>query len=325
MNRAFWKDRPVLITGITGFVGSSLANRLVELGASVVGLVRDEVAQSNFNYSGLRKRITVVHGCLEDLPLLERTVNEYGIEVVYHLGAQTIVGTANRSPISTFKANMEGTWNLLEACRGKASLRALVLASSDKAYGSQKRLPYREDFPLHAQYPYDVSKACADLIAQSYFLTYGLPVVITRFANLYGPGDVNFSRIIPDTSRRVLNGKPPEIRSDGTLERDYLYIDDALDLYFLVAERIDRTKGEAFNGGNSKPVSVLQLVQTILRVARKTRLKPKILGKGGLPGEIPRQWLDSSKAKRLLGWEPKVKLEVGLRKTLAWHRKALSR
>ena len=315
----YWKDRVVLITGVTGFVGSSLAARLVNLGAHIVGLVRDEVVESNFHFLGLEKVVTVVRGSLEDYPLLERTINEYAVEVVYHLGAQAIVSTANRSPLSTFKANIEGTWNLMEACRGKNHIQAVVIASSDKAYGTHKELPYREDFPLNPEYPYDVSKACADLIARSYFRTYGLPVVVTRFANIYGPGDLNFSRIIPDTIRSILQGKNPIIRSDGTPERDYLYIDDVTDLYLLLAERIDETRGEVFNAGHNKPISVLTLVETILRLSGRSDLRPEIKGKGSLHGEIDRQWLDGEKVKRLVGWKPQVGLEEGLRKTITWY------
>ncbi len=320
MSDLFWKDLPVLVTGITGFVGSSLAARLVGLKARVVGLVRDEVAGSNFHQLGLEQAVTIVHGSLEDYPLLERTVNEYAIEVVYHLGAQTIVGTANLSPLSTFKSNIEGTWNLLEACRAHPGIRAVVVASSDKAYGTHKQLPYREDFLLDPEYPYDVSKACADLIAKSYFKTYGLPVVITRFANIYGPGDLNFSRIIPDTIRSVLQGKNPIIRSDGTPERDYLYIDDVTDLNLLLAERIEETRGRVFNAGHNKPVSVLDLVNTILRLSGQTQLRPDIRGKGNPHGEIERQWLDGGKVKRLLGWKPRVDLEEGLRRSEKWYR-----
>lgn len=319
MRSNLWHNRSVLITGIAGFVGSSLAPRLVDLGARVVGLVRDEVAESNFHRLELEKAVTVIRGSLEDYPLLERTVNEYAIEVVYHLGAQTIVGTANRSPLSTFKANIEGTWNLLEACRGKGHVRAIVVASSDKAYGSHKELPYREDFPLNPEFPYDVSKACADLIARSYFKTYGLPVVITRFANIYGPGDTNFSRIIPDAIRSVLQGKNPIVRSDGTPERDYLYIDDVADLYLLLAERIRETKGEVFNAGHNKPIRVLDLVEAILRLSGQTHLRPDIQGKGHPHGEISRQRLDGGKVKRTLGWEPRVQLEKGLRLTITWY------
>lgn len=317
---AFWKNRRVFITGVTGFVGSWLAERLVRLGAKATGLVkRGTLSNSNFKRLGLHRSVRMIPGSLEDPTVLERVIRQSRIEFVYHLGAQAIVPVANRSPLPTFKTNIEGTWNLLEACRGKSHLRAIVVASSDKAYGSHPKLPYREDFPLNPEYPYDVSKACADLIARSYGLTYGLPVVITRFANLYGPGDQNPSRIIPDTVRRVLKGEPPVLRSDGTPERDYLYIDDAVDLYLLLAERISKTRGHVFNAGHNKPITVLRLVETLLQLAGRTDLKPLILGKGPLHGEIDRQWLHGGKVKRLLGWEPRVGLKEGLRRTLLWY------
>lgn len=321
MSDLFWKDLPALVTGITGFVGSSLAARLVGLKARVVGLVRDDVAGSSFHQLGLEHAVTVVHGSLEDYPLLARTVNEYAVEVVYHLGAQTIVGTANRSPLSTFKSNIEGTWNLLEACRAHPGIRAVVVASSDKAYGTHKDLPYHEDFLLNPEYPYDVSKACADLLARSYFKTYGLPVVITRFANIYGPGDLNFSRIIPDTIQSVLQGRPPVIRSDGTPERDFLWIDDAIDAYLLMAEQIDTpgVKGEAFNAGSGKPVHILALVGEIIRLSGNHTLQPDIRGNVPPHGEINRQYLDVSKIRQVLGWEPKVPLEDGLKRVMDWY------
>ncbi len=317
----FWKDRAVFITGATGFVGSSLAARLVGLGARVIALVRDEVAESNFYRLKLEKSVTTVRGSLEEYALLERAINEYAVEAVYHLGAQAIVGAANRSPLSTFRANIEGTWNLLEACRGKDSLQSIIIASSDKAYGTHKELPYREDYSLNPEYPYDVSKACADLIARSYFNTFQLPIVVTRFANIYGPGDVNYSRIVPDTIRTALAGRPPIIRSDGTPERDYLYIDDVIDLYLLLAERIEDTRGEVFNAGHNKPVRVLELVETILRLVGKPDLQPVIQGKGNPVGEIDRQWLDGTKAKEKLGWSPRVELEDGISLTINWYKK----
>lgn len=316
-----WRDNSVLVTGITGFIGASLAERLVRLGARVVGLVRDEAADSNFYRLGLEKRVTVVRGSLEDYPFLERTVNEYAVEIIYHLGAQAIVGTANRSPLSTFKSNIEGTWNLLEACRGKNHIRAIVVASSDKAYGTYQKLPYKEGYPLNPEYPYDVSKACADLIARSYFKTYGLPAVITRFANIYGPGDLNYSRIVPGAIRSALKGENPVIRSDGTPERDFLYIDDIVDLYLLLAERIEETRGEVFNAGHNKPVRILDVVNQVLRIVGRADLKPDIQGTGNPHGEIDRQWLDGSKAKRIIGWEPRIQLEEGIRLTIAWYKK----
>lgn len=314
-----WKGRRVLITGVTGFVGSALAARLVHRGARVTGITRDRVAGSSLDRLGLKGRLTVLRGSLEDWAFTRSALKREPAEVIYHLAAQAIVGIANQSPLDTFRSNIEGTWNLLEACRLNRRLQAVIVASSDKAYGTHKTLPYREHFPLQPQYPYDVSKACADMISRSYFLTYRLPVVVTRFSNIYGPGDLNFSRIVPDTIRSILQGKAPLIRSDGSPERDYLYVDDVVDLYLILAERIDVTKGEAFNAGHNRPISVLKLVGTILRLAGRPDLKPKILGKGILHGEIDRQWLDGSKAKRLVGWSPRIGLEAGLNKTLAWY------
>lgn len=319
MKTNFWNRRNVFVTGITGFVGSALAQRLVTLQARVIGLVRDEIIESEFTRLGLCKKITVVRGDLEDYAKLERILNEYEVDTVYHLGAQTIVGTANRSPLSTFNSNIRGTWNLMEACRGK-NLKSIITASSDKAYGSHKKLPYREDYALKPDNPYDVSKACTDLIAQSYHKTYGLPVVITRFANIYGPGDYNFSRIVPDTIRSVLSGKAPIVRSDGTPERDYLFVEDVVDLYLLLAENIEKTKGEIFNAGHNKPVSVINVVRKIIELSGRKNLKPVIQGKGSLHGEIDKQWLDGAKVKKVLGWVPKVNLEEGLKKTIDWHR-----
>ena len=320
MNKKYWSGKTVLVTGVTGFVGSSLAQGLDKAGAKIVAIIRDEVAESNFYRSGLDKKAACIRGKLEEYSVVERVINEYSPEVIYHLGAQTIVGIANRSPLSTFHSNIQGTWNLLEACRGKNTVRAIVVASSDKAYGTHKKLPYREDFALQPEHPYDVSKACADLIARSYFKTYGLPIVITRFANIYGPGDMNFSRIVPDAIRSVLQNKAPIIRSDGTPERDYLYVDDVVDLYLLLAESIEKIKGEVFNAGHNRPISVLDVVKTIIRLSGK-KLKPDIQGRGSLHGEIDRQWLDGSKVKKILGWTPRTKLIDGLQKTISWYSK----
>lgn len=321
----FWKGRLVLITGVTGFIGSSLAARLDERGARVVGFARYEGGgeESSLHRLGLKKRIKLIYGELENYSLIRKIVNQYDFGAVYHLAAQAIVGKANQDPLLTFKTNIEGTWNLLESCREKNSAQAVIVASTDKAYGTHSKLPYSEDYPLQPDYPYDVSKACADMIARSYYKTYGLPVVVTRFCNVYGPGDLNFSRIIPDAIRSILQGKRPVIRSDGTPERDYLYIDDATDLYLLLAQRAQETKGNIFNAGHNKPVGVLSLVKTILRLARRTDLKPDIRGKGRLHGEIDRQWMDGGKAKRVLGWVPHVRLEEGLRRTVDWYREYL--
>lgn len=319
----FWKNRPVLITGATGFVGSALAARLAGLGSRVTGLAKDSVSGSGFEKLGLEDKVRLVRGDLADWAFVRRVLRRQNPSIVYHLAAQAIVGRAHLSPRETFRSNIEGTWNLMEALRGKRSLRAIAVASSDKAYGVHRKLPYREDFPLQPQYPYDVSKACEELIARSYYFTYGLPVVVTRFANLYGPGDLNFSRIVPDTIRSILRGQRPVIRSDGTPERDYLHIDDAVDLYLLLAQRIDQTKGEVFNAGHNRPVRVLKVVQTLLQLAGRTDLKPRILGRGSSHGEIDRQWLDAGKTRRRLGWNPRVSLEKGLKRTLAWYSEAL--
>ncbi len=320
----YWKNRTVLITGIAGFVGSNLAARLVKEGAHVIGLVRDEVAGSNFERLSLSGQVTIIHGDLEDLSCIERILNEYTVRDIYHLGAQTIVGTANRSPLGTFRSNILGTVNLLEAARGKDFVESITVASSDKAYGTHKKLPYKESYPLLPQYPYDTSKACADMIAMSYFNTYGLPIIITRFANIYGPGDMNFSRIVPDALQHIVRGEAPIIRSDGTPERDYLYIDDVVELYLLLSQNISKIKGEVFNAGHNKPFSVNHVIKTLLKVAGRTDLKPEILGKGSLKGEIDRQWMDGGKAKKLLGWQPKIKLEKGLALTLKWYRDYLA-
>lgn len=321
MYKSFWKNKRVFITGVSGFVGSSLAKQLFEWGAEIYGLVKDDNAESVFN--SFRSHVTVIHGDLENLTVLERAINENDIQYVFHLGAQAIVGAANQSPLSTFRTNVLGTCNLLEACRGKKSLKAIIIASSDKAYGTHKKLPYREDYPLLPQYPYDTSKACGDLIAQSYVKTYKMPIVITRFANIYGPGDYNFSRIIPDTIRHILEGKNPVIRSDGKPERDYLFIEDVIDLYLTLARNIEETQGQIFNAGHNKPYSVLHIVKTLIKISGNKKIKPEVLGKGSLHGEIDRQWMDGHKVYKLLGWKPKIMLEQGLRKTFHWYQKNL--
>lgn len=320
MKKTFWKGRKVFVTGISGFVGSNLAAELLEAGASVIGLVRDDSKKKYFDHLKIRKKITVVRGDLKNLKFLQKTLKKHKVEIVYHLAAQAIVSDANKNPLPTFEANIQGTWNLLESCRGLKSLKAIIAASSDKAYGSSKILPYTEKHPLEPEYPYDVSKACSDLIARSYAKMFDLPVVTTRFANIYGPGDINFSRIVPDTLRAVLNGKNPIIRSDGTPQRDYLYVGDVADLYMTLAENIGKTKGQIFNAGHNKPVSVLKMVQTVLKVSGQKHLKPVILGKGSLRGEIDKQWMDGGKVRRVLGWKPKTGLERGLAETLRWYK-----
>lgn len=315
----FWKGKNVFITGCTGFLGSWLTKELVRLGASVTGLVRDNVPQS-WLYSGDEyKKINTVVGALEDEPLLERILGEYEIDTVFHVAAQAIVGIANRNPLSTFEANIRGTYNLLEASRKSPLVRRIVVASSDKAYGDQARLPYTEDMPLCGSHPYDVSKSCADLIAQSYHKTYGLPVCITRCGNLFGGGDLNFNRIIPQTIRSIINGEPPVIRSDGSFIRDYFYVEDAVRAYLLLAKKMNELyiEGHAFNFSNEVRLTVLELVNKILNLMGSD-LEPVILNQGS--NEIRHQYLSARKAREILGWAPRFTIEDGLKKTIAWYR-----
>src|SRR5579871_1041148 len=320
-----WRDRPVLVTGCSGLLGSWLTEALVELGASVVGLMRDMVPSSRLVTSGLISHITTVRGAVEDRELLERTLNEYEIVTVFHLAAQTIVGTANRDPISTFEANIRGTWSLLEACRRVGGARQIVVASSDKAYGQHNTLPYHEDYPLQGVHPYDVSKSCADLISSCYAQTYGLPVVVTRCGNFYGGGDLNFNRIVPGTIRSVIRGEGPVIRSDGSMTRDYIYIEDAAAAYLTLAERLAEEPslaGMAFNFSCEEPRSVLEIAQAILRVMGRPDLQPVVLNQAA--NEIPHQHLSAARARQLLGWQPRFDLDEGLRRTAAWYGDFLS-
>jgi CDP-glucose 4,6-dehydratase len=316
-----WPDRRVLVTGATGLVGGWVLERLLALRADPVCLLRDDVPRSRAARLGDLSRVTVVWGDLVDYPLLERVLNEYEIRSVIHLAAQTIVGTANRNPLSTFETNIRGTWNLLEAIRHTGLVESVVIASSDKAYGDAERLPYDESFPMAGSHPYDVSKSAADLIATAYHRTYRLPVTITRCGNFYGGGDLNFNRIVPGTIRSALRGERPIIRSDGSLRRDYIYVEDAARAYLLLAERTAqdaKLHGEAFNFSNEDPKSVLELVDSILRAAGRTDLEPIIQGRA--PNEIKNQFLNSTKAKRVLGWSPLYTLEEGLERTVAWYR-----
>lgn len=316
----FWLDRPVLITGCAGFLGSWLTIALVNAGAQVVGLIRDEVPYSYLYRSGYRERITVVRGDVTDYALMERTLNEHEIETVFHLAAQTIVTIANRAPLSTFETNVKGTWTILEAARRSPGVGRILIASSDKAYGPLTTLPYTEEMPLRGCHPYDVSKSCADLIAQAYAATYSLPVAITRCANLYGGGDLNWNRIVPGTIRSALRGEPPIVRSDGTPLRDYLYVKDAVRAYLLLAEHTQQpeVRGTAFNFGTDQPRSVLELVETIIALSDHPDLKPVVLGQAS--NEIQEQYLDSTKARQVLHWEPLYSLEEGLRETVEWYR-----
>ncbi|MBN1810357.1 MAG: GDP-mannose 4,6-dehydratase [Anaerolineae bacterium] len=322
--QSFWLDRPVFVSGCAGFLGSWLTSALVDAGANVVGLVRDRVPFSLLRRSGYLDRITVIRGDVTDYELVERVLNEYEIDAVFHLAAQTIVPIANRAPLSTFETNVKGTWTVLEAARRSPTVTRIAVASSDKAYGEHEILPYVENAPLLGCHPYDVSKACADLIARTYSATYGLPVVVTRCANLYGGGDLNWNRIVPGTVRRLIRGERPIIRSDGTLQRDYLYVQDAVYAYVTLAECLDadEVRGQAFNFGMDKPTSALEMVQAIVAVSDRPDLEPVVLNDA--PNEIPAQYMDSSKAHRLLDWAPRYSLEEGLRETFGWYREFLS-
>ena len=316
----FWRNRPVLVTGCTGVLGSWLTLELLAQGAMVVGVVRDQVPQSNLYSSGAAKGLIAVRGGIEDYQFLERVLNEYEIDTVFHLAAQTIVTIANRSPLSTFEANIKGTWNLLEAARRTSTLKRFVFASSDKAYGSHKELPYTEESPLVGLHPYDVSKTCSDLIAQTYFHTYKLPVGITRCGNIFGGGDLNFNRIVPGTFRSLYYNEAPIIRSDGTPRRDYVFVKNIVDAYLLLAENLERQEvvGQAFNFGPSKPLSVKEIVDAIIRASGK-KIAADVQGAGQLLGEIQDQYLDSDKARRLLNWSPRYELEQGLAQTWKWY------
>ena len=324
MIRSFWQDRPVLVTGATGLVGSWLTRRLVEAGANVVCLMRDWVPQSQLARSRLLEQVNVVRGDLRDRDLLERTIGEYEADTVIHLAAQTIVGVANRNPISTFESNIRGTWTLLEACRRSPGVKSVIVASSDKAYGEQDVLPYGEDTPLEGRHPYDVSKSCADLIAQTYARTYELPVVVTRCGNFYGGGDLNWNRIVPGTIRSVLRGERPVIRSDGRSVRDYFYVEDGAAAYMLLAQQAHcrpELHGLAFNFSNESEVTVLGLVKRILR-AMDSDMQPEVRNEAS--HEIPRQCLSAARARRMLNWSPHFTLDEGLQRTIVWYRESFA-
>jgi CDP-glucose 4,6-dehydratase len=316
-----WTDRKVFVTGATGLLGSWLVEELLRRKADVVCLVRDRTPKSRFYAEGFAERVTIVEGDVSDYETVLRALNEYEIDTVFHLAAQTIVGTAARSVLSTFESNVKGTWVLLEACRELKSLvKRVVVASSDKAYGVHEKLPYSETAPLQGRWPYDVSKSCGDLIALSYAASYGVPVAITRCGNLYGGGDVHQSRIVPGTIRAALRGERPVVRSDGTLLRDYFYVEDAVGAYLLLAEKmIDQgLAGRAFNFGTGTPVRVLDIVDAVLKAVGRPDLKPVIEGRND--GEIPAQWLDCALAARELGWRHKFPLAEGIARTVAWCR-----
>lgn len=317
---SFWRDRPVLVTGCTGLLGSWLTGKLMDQGASVVGLVRDWIPESELLRSGALSRMRVVRGEIQDQATMERAIGEYEVDTVFHLAAQTIVGIANRNPISTFDSNIRGTWSVLEACRRSPSVNQIVVASSDKAYGSHQELPYAETAALQGRHPYDVSKSCADLLAQSYAATYGLPVCITRCGNLYGGGDLNWNRLVPGTIRSALRGERPIIRSDGSYIRDYFYVEDAALAYMELAERLSASRelaGEAFNFSNEIQVTVLELTELILELTGRRELTPYVRAEAR--HEIAHQYLDATKARSVLGWRPHFTLADGLTETITWY------
>jgi CDP-glucose 4,6-dehydratase len=312
--------RSVLVTGAYGLLGTWLVKALLHEGDRVTVVRRDSTARSALHAMGLERSVDVVSGDICSTGLLERALAEYEVDTVFHLAAQTLVPTANRSPLSTFETNIRGTWLLLEAARHHGAKRVIV-ASSDKAYGPHEQLPYREANALQPLFPYDVSKAAADMLARSYWHMWQLPVAVTRFANLYGGGDMNASRLVPEAITAVLSGRSPVVRSDGSPERDFLYVEDAVAAYLAIAEALDRGAGagEAFNAGGGQPHRVLEVVELVCRLSGAD-IEPEIRGEGTPSGEIDRQWVDYSKLHELTGWQPRVDLEEGLRRTIEWYR-----
>jgi CDP-glucose 4,6-dehydratase len=316
-----WQSRRVLVTGAAGFVGSHLATALVDLGATVVAIIRDHPSGQELERLTHGGRVSLVFGSVSDYPVVERAMNEYEVSDVFHLAAQALVGPANRSPMSTFEANIQGTWCVLEAARLSPLVSRVVVASSDKAYGTQPVLPYTEDMPLRGLNPYDASKSAADLLAQTYAHAYQAPVVISRCANIYGPGDRNYSRLVPGTIRAALAGERPVIRSDGTPLRDYIHVDDAVRAYLVLGARAldEDVRGQAFNFGANRPVNVLDLARMILEAGGRGDIEPEVVGTA--TNEIDRQFLDSTRAREVLGWRAEVGLEEGLRQTVEGYRR----
>jgi CDP-glucose 4,6-dehydratase len=318
-----WKDRPVFVTGCTGLLGSWLCKELIARKANVIGLIRDWVPRSVLINDNYINNMNIVRGDLSDFSTIERALNEYEIDTVFHLGAQTIVEIANRNPLSTFETNIKGTWNILEASRRVPTVKKIIMASSDKAYGDQPVLPYSEDTPLQGTHPYDVSKSCADLLAKTYHTTYGTPVCVTRCGNFYGGGDMNFNRVVPGTIRSLVNDEQPIIRSDGSYIRDYFYVEDGVNAYLHLAEKMENKNihGEAFNFSNELQITVLELVKKIISLMGKENIEPNVLGIA--KNEIRHQYLSAKKAREMLGWSPKYTIDEGLGRTIQWYSKFL--
>ena len=316
----FWKGKRVFITGATGLLGSWLTQALLGKEALVIALVRDKIPRTYPHLTPWYDQVVRIAGEVENYFLLERILNEYEIDTVFHIAAQTIVPIANNNPISTFKSNIEGTWNLLEACRRNPQVKRILVASSDKAYGTQEKLPYTEEAPLRGIHPYDVSKSCADLITIAYHRSYGLPVSVTRCANLFGGGDLNFNRLVPGTIQAAFQNESPVIRSDGKMIREYFYVKDAVGAYLHLAEQMEAKNvfGESFNFGSDLKLPVAEMARKILKIINKTKLDLTILNQAA--NEIPEQWLSSEKARRLLDWHPRYSLEEGLAETVEWYR-----
>lgn len=317
----YWDRKKVFVTGCTGLLGPWMTERLVQDGAELVALIRDRVSHSNFYLLGLDRKVSIVNGDVTDLALLERILNEYEIETVFHLAAQAIVLTANRSPVSTFESNIRGTWSILEASRRSPWVKRIVVASSDKSYGEHTELPYDEGMSLRPTNFYDVSKASAELISQAYFKSYRLPVAIARCGNLYGGGDLNFNRIVPGTIESTHRGVSTVIRSDGQYVRDYFFVMDAVEAYLSLAQHMDSpggVVGQAFNFSNEEPITVLGLVERILKRMGREELKPEVLGSAS--GEIVKQYLSSRKSRETLGWKAAFSLDEGLDQTISWYR-----
>lgn len=315
----YWEGKKVFVTGPNGFLGSWLVKALVERKSEVITLIRDDIPNSYFITSGIHKKVKKIYGCLEDYKLLLRILNEFEIDTIFHLGAQTIVGTAIKDPIGTFESNIMGTWNILEAARHNNNVKRIVIASSDKAYGSKNVLPYTEEASLEGEHPYDVSKSAADLIAQTYYKTYNLPVAVTRCGNIYGGGDLNFSRIVPGTIKSILKKEPPIIRSDGQFIRDYIYIEDIVKAYMILAGNLDNKKiwGQSFNFSTEVKMPVIDIVNEITKLM-KTNLRPRILNE--VKYEIKYQYLSAEKARKMLNWKPDYNIKEGLKKTIKWYK-----